>query len=249
MAISAVTNDQAVGRMLDEILDSNGNYTEFQFRRVIGEIAKVPGYVRKQMLYTMLYAAVGELREAKNQAVQISLSEGTAAEFLDAAAAYHAANMLTEASHYVRQVPVEAIVALEASGFALLNAQGTYSFEFMELVMDKTNAHAGKKETFGGSFAFAKMLKSHGIPEDHVRSYVEECLEVVSPWYEGKGKPVVTGHTVDDIEKKAIVDIYLPAEPEEFGDIMVALSSIDKHKYSMALTHHVMVDAQLYEDA
>lgn len=249
MAISAVTNDQAAGRMLDEILDSDGNYSDFQFRRVIAEIDKIPGYVRRQALYTMLYAAVGKLSEAKKQAMRINIPSGTAGELMDAASAYHAANMLNQSAGYIQSIPADVVSASGSVQFVLLNAQGTFSFEYMELVMKKANVYKEKEEAFGGSLAFSKLIKKHGIPEDHVRSYIEECLEAVSPWYEGKGKTVITGQTVDDIEKKAIVDIYVPAEPEEFGDIMVALSSIDKHKYSMALTHHVMVDAQLYEDA
>ncbi|KTG25375.1 hypothetical protein AWR38_00985 [Idiomarina sp. WRN-38] len=243
-----ITNSDAASRLLNKIIYSDGDYPEFVFKRAFEEISKIPSAVEKQVCFTMLYAAIGEQDEAEAQARLIPLPLKTYKDHIDAACAYNATNQFLDASRALSGIPIKTLIAMGDARIALQLAFSTFSAKCAEEIMNNASGVDDVIKEFHGSAALFKLLKKYSIAEDHVKAYVEECAQAIKPWLAGKNKPLAVWHSVEDDEDMAVVDFYLPAEPEEFGEILLAIASIDKMKYSPALAHRFMVDPQLYED-
>lgn len=243
-----ITNSDAASRLLNKIIYSDGNYSNFEFKRAFEEFSKIPSEVQRQVCFAMLYAAIGDQDEAEAQARLIPLPLKTHKDNLDAACAYNVANRFMDASIALSSIPVKTLIAMGDAGIALKLAFSTFSAKYAEEIMNKASGVDDVIKEFHGSAALFRLLNKFSIDEGHVKGYVEECAQAVKPWLVGKNKPLAMWHSVEDSEDMAVVDFYLPAEPEEFGEILLAIASIDKMKYSSALAHGFMVDPQLYED-
>lgn len=243
-----ITNSDAASRLLNTIIHSDGDYPEFIFKRAFEEISKIPSEVERQVCFTMLYAAIGDQDEAEAQARLIPAALITYKDHIDAACAFNATNRFIDASKALCSIPVKTLIAMDNAVIGLQLAFSTFSARYAEEIVNKASGIDEVIKEFHGSAAMFSLLNKLSIDEDHVKEYVEECAQAVKPWIVGKNKPLAVWHSVDDTEGMAIVDFYLPAEPEEFGDILLAIASIDKMKYSPALAHGFMVDPQLYED-
>lgn len=243
MTPQPLTVDNYVTRRIEELIMRDGEVSDFEFRRLVAEVLRIPDPVRQACLHTTLLGLFGEYAEARKVIDGYSNAAACSKDRIDIAAALHAAQRFSASAEVLRGLPREELKGSHRAGLALKIALGVFAFglarEFMELVDMKDDFFHG----LAGSEITVRKSQELGLKDEHVQAYVQRCVDAVFPWAEGKRRALRATQMVIEDTQQIVIEIEVPAEPEEFGEIMWAIACIDKSEYSEVVERHVLVDA------
>lgn len=250
-----ITSEEYVTRLLGELIESDSEVAPFQRRRLLAEAEKIQIPARRDSFRATVESLAGQYASARHiighylEATPEQLAGQGRPLVIDVAAAMHAAQRLKPSAALLRRALSAGLIPESDGAMALQVATGVCAFNLAGDIMEKMpNLPAATLDRVGSAQVVAKT-RALGLCDDDVQGYVQACIEAVMPWVEGRRRCLLHTHMVIEQSNQIVIDLEVPADPDDFGDIMWAIASIDKAAYSQGVADHVLVDAVPVEEA
>ncbi|KFF50450.1 hypothetical protein GY26_01810 [Gammaproteobacteria bacterium MFB021] len=221
------TISEFVGERFRALIDRGEQIGEFELRRLEVDVRKLPDEFEKSMDMAYLMALWGRYDEATNWLRSTGgFGPSTALWYAGAA---QASLQFHEARKALRcAIDAHFLDTAERRRQALVVAAFSCSFNVCREILSLMES---EDEAFdiGASNEAMQICDSLGLKDEYVQEYVMRSLKAVDKWLYDKRRPMVIGHaTSDQMPDKILINLNIPAEAEEFGDIMWAASDIDR---------------------
>ncbi|MFC0268591.1 hypothetical protein [Kushneria aurantia] len=234
------TKSDFIGDRFLDLIERGEQIPEFELRRLELEVRKLPNEYEKSLDMAYLYAIWGRYPEARDW-LKAAGGFGLSTALRYAGAAQASLNF-HETRKALRWALDQGLVTTEEDRhFAFVLAAFSCALEICTEIKDMLT-NTDRISHMDGTIGAMLRISDMGLKDEDVQEYVMRALCAADPWLRDKRRAMVIGHAAyPEMLDKVIIQVSVPADPDEFGDILWAMSDIDRTGIPQEVSQAVII--------